>query len=66
VCGDGDREGSEQCDDGNLVNNDGCSSNCRIESWCGDGNVDPGEECDPGDPETRLNCTQNCTLVDIE
>ncbi len=31
VCGDGAREGSEQCDDGNVVGGDGCSATCRIE-----------------------------------
>jgi len=31
VCGDGAREGSEQCDDGNAVDGDGCSATCRIE-----------------------------------
>ncbi|MFH1327100.1 MAG: dockerin type I domain-containing protein [archaeon] len=30
-CGDGIREGSEECDDGNTKNGDGCSVNCRIE-----------------------------------
>ena len=28
VCGDGKLEGNEQCDDGNVLDNDGCSSNC--------------------------------------
>ena len=31
VCGNGIREGSEQCDDGNNVNLDGCDSTCRFE-----------------------------------
>jgi uncharacterized repeat protein (TIGR01451 family) len=31
VCGNGKVEGTEQCDDGNFVNADGCSSDCRIE-----------------------------------
>jgi cysteine-rich repeat protein len=31
VCGDGVREGTEQCDDGNTVNLDGCDSECRFE-----------------------------------
>jgi len=36
-CGNGIIEGAEQCDDGNLVGNDGCSVTCAIESgWtCG-------------------------------
>jgi cysteine-rich repeat protein len=32
VCGNGNLEGSEQCDDGNSASNDGCSSTCTIEN----------------------------------
>ena len=31
VCGNNIKEGTEQCDDGNKVNGDGCSSTCKIE-----------------------------------
>jgi cysteine-rich repeat protein len=31
VCGDGVRAGSEQCDDGNTTNLDGCDSTCQFE-----------------------------------
>lgn len=31
VCGDRRVEGDEQCDDGNKINGDGCSSTCRLE-----------------------------------
>jgi cysteine-rich repeat protein len=64
VCGNGIKEISEQCDDGNTVGCDGCSENCRIER-CGDGIVQCGEQCDdgvsngqPGDP-----CSASCTEV---
>lgn len=30
VCGNGVTEGSEECDDGNTVDGDGCGSDCRI------------------------------------
>lgn len=30
-CGDGIREAPEQCDDGNLIDGDKCSSTCRVE-----------------------------------
>src|SRR5262249_6004600 len=30
-CGDGIVQAGEQCDDGNLMNGDGCSSNCTLE-----------------------------------
>lgn len=31
VCGNGELEANEECDDGNALNNDGCSNLCRIE-----------------------------------
>lgn len=41
-CGDGisDPLAGEQCDDGNTIDGDGCSSSCLIEPMCGDGIVD--------------------------
>lgn len=32
ICGNGIREGNEQCDDGNLRSGDGCSNICRTDS----------------------------------
>jgi cysteine-rich repeat protein len=32
VCGNGAREGSEQCDDGNVTSGDGCSASCAVEA----------------------------------
>lgn len=34
LCGNGEKEGTEQCDDGNTDNGDGCSSTCQIENLC--------------------------------
>jgi len=31
VCGDGTRQGTEECDDGNTRDGDGCSGSCRVE-----------------------------------
>ncbi len=60
-CGDGIVEGTERCDDGNIQDNDGCSSTCLVEpgwtcatTWepticqplCGDGRLVGSEECD--------------------
>jgi cysteine-rich repeat protein len=52
ICGNDRRDMGEECDDGNLMNGDGCSSLCeneREEPMCGDGTEDPGEACDEGD-----------------
>jgi cysteine-rich repeat protein len=46
TCGDGVRDPSEACDDGNLVENDGCRANCELPT-CGDLSVNhPDEQCD--------------------
>jgi len=65
-CGDGRvSSGEEQCDDGNMINGDGCSSGCRRETYnpsmCGDGvafNFEDNrqEECDGSDLR-NLDCT---------
>src|SRR5215831_14261794 len=39
VCGNGVVEGSEQCDDGNTVNGDGCEADCTLPR-CGNGILD--------------------------
>ncbi len=38
VCGDGVLDPGEECDDGNLINNDFCSNNCTL-NVCGNGRV---------------------------
>ena len=35
TCGNGIREGSEECDDGNRVDGDGCSASCLLENASG-------------------------------
>jgi fibro-slime domain-containing protein len=72
-CGDGIKEGSEQCDDHNLIPYDGCSPTCTIDpkcngvgqctAVCGDGLVEPPEECDLGGLNgTRSGCSATCML----
>jgi len=47
VCGDSIKDLNEQCDDGNLINGDGCSSTCEIEeSVCGNNIIEDDESCD--------------------
>ena len=48
ICGDGQRTSGEECDDGNHVDNDGCSSSCTVE---------PGAFCDAQSPNV---CLQAC------
>jgi cysteine-rich repeat protein len=48
VCGDGLRYGSEECDDGNMIDGDGCSSACVVEgAGTLDQTFDP-DSCDSG------------------
>jgi cysteine-rich repeat protein len=62
VCGDGVVEAPEECDDGNLIDGDGCSSTCQIEGVCGDGVVDPGEQCDDDNLVDGDGCSSTCRL----
>jgi cysteine-rich repeat protein len=59
VCGDGVRVDPEICDDGNLVNGDGCDANCAP-SDCGNGMKAPGEQCDDGNTVDGDGCDSNC------
>jgi cysteine-rich repeat protein len=49
ICGDNIIAGSEQCDDGNLVSGDGCSSTCQTEC------LPAGQPC--------LSGSQCCSLI---
>lgn len=61
VCGNGNVEAGEQCDDGNTTNGDGCSSTCQIETpVCGNGNLEAGEQCDDGNTNNGDGCDSNC------
>lgn len=68
--GDGWRNPSEECDDGNQVDEDGCTNNCRI-ARCGDGILrrdqdlaDPStEECEPGLEPPAVRCSEDCRLL---
>lgn len=62
TCGDGLRHQTlEACDDGNLVNGDGCSATCTVELRCGDGQQNQApEECDDGNQVDTDACTNTC------
>ncbi len=60
-CGNGIRESSEMCDDGNGNNFDECSNYCRLTgSTCGNGILDSGEQCDDGNNSNGDTCTNIC------
>jgi len=59
----------EECDDGDLIDGDGCSSKCKREhappeGCCGDGIVQPGfgEDCDNGNLNDGDGCSSSCKL----
>jgi cysteine-rich repeat protein len=63
VCGNGVVEIGEQCDDGNVIETDGCVQVCRL-ATCGDGLVQADvEDCDLGAANSNalsVPCTPNC------
>ncbi|MFO7563519.1 MAG: DUF4215 domain-containing protein [Enhygromyxa sp.] len=59
VCGDGFEGPDEQCDDGNMIDGDGCNSDCTL-GFCGNGIVDPGEECDDQNLDNSDECLNSC------
>jgi cysteine-rich repeat protein len=61
VCGNGLLQTGEQCDDGNLLNNDGCSSTCKLEI-CGDGVKQTNEQCDDGNLINGDGCDSTCKI----
>src|SRR5262249_55727777 len=65
VCGNGIREGMEDCDDGNGVDTDACTNNCTF-ATCGDGAIQAGvEQCDPpgSDCAGGQVCNGSCQCV---
>jgi cysteine-rich repeat protein len=59
TCGDGVVDVGEECDDGNDVADDGCTSNCTA-AFCGDGVVQAGEACDDGNDASDDACVAGC------
>lgn len=54
LCGNGTINEFEQCDDGNTVNGDGCSSACRTTTQCNDNVDNDGDgriDCQPGNSD---------------
>ncbi|MFZ5469794.1 MAG: DUF4215 domain-containing protein [Myxococcota bacterium] len=65
ACGNGKLEGSEQCDDGNATDGDGCESDCTPTpdaSVCGNAVQEGSEQCDDGNATGGDGCEKDCTL----
>ena len=80
LCGNGKIESSEQCDDGNIVIEDGCTG-CMVNQGyscigapslctavqgqgCGDGRIGFGESCDDGNVREFDGCSRYCSVED--
>ncbi|HIE68794.1 MAG TPA: DUF4215 domain-containing protein, partial [Planctomycetes bacterium] len=63
VCGNGEVEGDEACDDGNENDGDSCLNSC-LEARCGDGVLLEGTEaCDDGNDDDTDDCLNSCVLA---
>jgi cysteine-rich repeat protein len=62
VCGDSRRSESENCEDGNTQNGDGCSSTCRTEPGfqCSGGTADKPDSCGPQSGDGRVVGFEEC------
>jgi cysteine-rich repeat protein len=79
VCGNGKKEGSEGCDDGNTAGSDGCTFDCKVEVGyvcpvpgqpcvealgCGNGIVTADETCDDGNTKSGDGCSADCLTIE--
>ncbi|MFO0745121.1 MAG: DUF4215 domain-containing protein [Myxococcota bacterium] len=67
VCGNGQREGAEQCDDGPDNSDevrDACRRDCTL-AHCGDRVIDSGEVCDVGADLSAAGCSPDCRSTEV-
>jgi cysteine-rich repeat protein len=66
-CGDGIVQTTEICDDGNILDGDGCAANCLSREQCGDGvlNSAAGELCDDHNTTGGDGCAADCRSVEV-
>ena len=66
TCGNDIIECGEVCDDGNLINGDGCDNDCNVTgSLCGNGIINAGEVCDDGNMINGDGCDNSCTITPL-
>ncbi|NUN15234.1 MAG: lamin tail domain-containing protein [Myxococcales bacterium] len=68
VCGDGNVEGDEECDDNNDISGDGCEPDCTLTpvvTVCGDGKIEGDEECDDNNDIPGDGCEPDCTKTPV-
>lgn len=65
MCGNGDLEAGEDCDDGNIFPGDGCSPTCTQEPVCGNGMKEEGEGCDDGNRMPGDGCSATCAIEEL-
>jgi cysteine-rich repeat protein len=56
LCGNGELDATELCDDGNTSSGDGCRADCSKLEVCGDAFADVGEGCDDGNTNPADGC----------
>jgi cysteine-rich repeat protein len=62
-CGNGAPQVGEECDDGNTMDGDGCSADCKLEPpTCGNGVIEDPEECDDSNTVDGDGCSADCKL----
>ena len=66
-CGDGVKDEEELCDDGNIIDGDGCSARCKSTEVCGNQIVDmhTGEVCDDGNTVDGDGCSSDCRSSEL-
>lgn len=67
ACGNGIVDNGEVCDDGNIMDGDGCSANCGSREGCGDGvlNSAAGEICDDHNNTDGDGCAHDCRSIEV-
>jgi len=67
ICGDGDTEGTEGCDDGGLVAGDGCNAECLIElgEYCTADAACESGFCDPDSDTCECDADADCAVGEL-